>query len=119
MHIEVKGRNFPVDQDLRERVEKKFAKVGRQVSDLARMEIELYEEANPSIRDSEVAEVILYIKGATFRAKDASSSMVHSINLVAEEIARQVKRHRMKQRGARVPLRAVAQPGGPAPESAV
>jgi putative sigma-54 modulation protein len=105
MRIDVKGRNFPVDKDLRERVEKKFAKVGRQVSDLARLEIELYEEANPSIRESEVAEVILYIKGATFRAKDASTSMVHSINVVAEEIARQVKRHRDKQRGPRVSLR--------------
>ena len=31
MRIEVKGRNFVVDGDLRERVEKRFEKVARQV----------------------------------------------------------------------------------------
>ncbi len=117
MDIEVKGRNLPVDQDLRQRVERKFAKVGRQVADPARLEIEIYEEANPSIRDSEVAEVTLYAKGAKFRAKAASTTMVHSINVVADEIARQVKRHREKQRGPRVPLRAATQPASPASES--
>ena len=35
MRIEVKGRNFVVDGDLRERVDKRFEKVGRQVSELA------------------------------------------------------------------------------------
>jgi putative sigma-54 modulation protein len=110
MRIEVKGRNIPVDDELRERIEKKFAKVGRQVSDLARMEIELSEEPNPAIRESQVAEVTLFLKGVTLRARDGSESMVHSINLAADEIARQVKRHREKRRRRRETARAAAQP---------
>ena len=101
MQIEVKGRNTEVTEELRERVEKRFAKVGRQVSPLARMEVELCEERNPSIRDSQIAEATLFLKGVTLRARDASNSMTHSINLVADDLARQVKRHRDKRRRRR------------------
>jgi ribosome-associated translation inhibitor RaiA len=42
MRIHVKGRSgATVDEELRARVEKKLAKVGRQVSPLASVEIEL------------------------------------------------------------------------------
>ena len=101
MRIEVKGRNVTIDDELRERIEKRFAKVGRQVSPLARMEVELKEERNPSIRASQVAEATLYLKGVTLRASEATESMQHSINVVAEELGRQVKRHRDKRRGRR------------------
>ena len=113
MRIEIKGRNLTVGDELRERVEKKFAKVGRQVSPLAELEIELKEERNPSIRDSCVAEVTLQLKGATLRAREASDDMAHSINLVAEDLHRQVKRHRDKRRGRREATRAQPQPGAP------
>jgi putative sigma-54 modulation protein len=101
MQIEVKGRNTPISDDLRQRIEKRFAKVGRQVSPLARLEIELREERNPSIADSQVAEATLYLKGVTLRARDASPDMGRSVNMCADELARQVKRHRDKRRGRR------------------
>ena len=101
MRIEIKGRNVSVGDDLRERVEKKFAKVARQVSELAAMEIELKEERNPSISESQVAEVTLHLKGKTLRARERSPDMAHSINLVAEDLARQVKRDRDKRRNRR------------------
>ena len=102
MRIEVKGRNgVRVDDELRSRIETKFGKVARQVSPLAEMEIELKEERNPSIKDSQVAEVTLHLKGVTLRARERSTDMGHSINLVAEDLARQVKRHREKRRGRR------------------
>ena len=101
MRIEIKGRNVAVDAELRQRVEKKFGKVGKQVSELAEMEIALSEERNPSIRESQVAEATLHLKGVTLRAREASEDMVHSLNLVAEDLARQVKRHREKRRKRR------------------
>ena len=48
-----------------------------------------------------VAEATLYLKGATLRATNASRDTKHSINLVADELARQVKRHRDKRRNRR------------------
>src|SRR3954449_8795505 len=110
MRIEVKGRKgVRVDDELRSRIETKFGKVARQVSPLAEMEIELKEERNPSIRESQVAEVTLHLKGVTLRARERSDDMVHSINLVAEDLARQVKRHRDKRRRRRESAKA-AQP---------
>ena len=101
MRIEIKGRNVSVDDELRKRVEKKFGKVAKQVSELAEMEIELMEERNPSIRESQVAEATLHLKGVTLRAHERSEDMLHSINLVAEDLSRQVKRHREKRRKRR------------------
>ena len=101
MRIEVRGRKIEVTDELRAHVEKRFARIGKQVSELAVLEVELSEERNPSIRESKVAEVTLYLKGVTLRAGDRSDSMVHSINLVSEELARQVKRHRDKRRRRR------------------
>jgi len=113
MRIEIKGRNVTVGDELRERVDKKFAKVARQVSPLAEMELELKEERNPSISDSQVAEATLHLKGKTLRARERSEDMGHSINLVADDLARQVKRHRDKRRGRRA--QAKPQPGAAAP----
>ena len=112
MQIEVKGRNCPVTAETRERVERRFDKVARQVSDLARLEVELYEERNPANPDSQVAEVTLYLKGVTLRAKEATREMDHSINLCSEELARQVKRHRVKRRKRRESRAAAAPEGG-------
>jgi putative sigma-54 modulation protein len=101
MRIDVKGRNLPVSDELRDHVAKRFRKVERQVSELASLEVELFEERNPAIPDSQVADANLYLKGVTLRARSASPDIVHSINLVSEEICRQVKRHRDKRRKRR------------------
>jgi len=101
MQIDIKGRNVPVTDELRARLERRSRKISRQVSELARMEVEIYEERNPSIADRQVAEATLYLKGVTLRARDASPEMDHSLKLVGEELARQVKRHRDKRRHRR------------------
>ena len=112
MRIEVKGRNLQVTDDLREVVARRFEKVDKQVSDLATLEIELSEERNPANPDQMVAEATLYLKGVTLRAKNASKDTKHSINLVADDIARQVKRHRDKRRKRREQRAAAAVPPG-------
>jgi len=108
MRIEIKGRNVAVTDELRERVEKRFAKIAKQVSPLAELEVELREERNPSIRDSQVAEVTLHVKGVTLRAGDRSENMVSAINKCSEELSRQVKRHREKRRRRDVARKAAA-----------
>ena len=98
MRIEVRGRNTEVTDELRRHVEKRFARIGKQVSELAVLEVELREERNPSIADSEVAEATLHLTRATLRAREASPEMLHSIHVLAEDLRRQVKRHRDKRR---------------------
>jgi putative sigma-54 modulation protein len=101
MRIAVKGRNLPVTEDLREHVGKRFAKVGRQVSELAELEVEVWEERNPANADRFAAEATLHLKRVTLRACDASPDLMHSVKLCAEEMAVQVKRDREKRRKRR------------------
>jgi ribosome hibernation promoting factor len=98
MRIDVRGRNLAVTDELRQHVEKRFARIGRQISDLAVLKVELSEERNPSIAESQVAEATLHLKGVTLRAREASPDMLHSIHALAEDLRRQVKRHRDKRR---------------------
>ena len=108
MRIDVKGRNFDVTEEVRQKVAKRLDKIGRQVSDLAHVDVELSEERNPSIRDSCVAEATLYLKGVTLRSKTSADNMATAVSECADELSRQVKRHRDKRRGRR-PAR--VQPG--------
>ena len=101
MQIDIKGRNVPVTLDMRKHVERRLDKVARQVSDLARLEIEIFKEPNPRVSDRHVAEATLYLKGVTLRACERAEDMTHAVNLMVDDLARQVKRHREKRRGRR------------------
>ena len=101
MRIEVKGRNIAVSEDLRELVERRFRVVGKQVSELAELEVEVFQEHNPSIADCYVAEATLHLKGVTLRACRSDRDLNHSVHVVSEELGVQVKRHREKRRKRR------------------
>ncbi|MCW2950897.1 MAG: sigma 54 modulation protein/ribosomal protein [Conexibacter sp.] len=116
MRIEVSGRNVPVTENLRERVEKRFEKIARQVSELATLEVELSEEPRRGTADDQVATAALHLKGVTLRAHAASPDMAHSINGCGDGLAVQVKRHRDKRRKRRATRAAQAtaqQPAAP------
>jgi putative sigma-54 modulation protein len=105
MRIQLKGRgSASADEELLSRVEKKLEKVARQVSPLAECTIELREE-----RGEQVADGALKLKGVTLRARDTGSDAAQALNLVADDLARQVKKHRDKRRGRREAQRAAAQ----------
>lgn len=97
MRIEIKARKVAVSDDLRKRVEKRFDKIAKQVSPLAECEIELSEDKNPRISDSQIAEVTLRLKGTTLRSQKAAPNMVTAINASADDLARQVKKLKAKR----------------------
>jgi putative sigma-54 modulation protein len=109
MQIDIKGRNVPVTDEIRTHAVRRLDKVARQVSELARIEIEIFKEPNPRVSDCHVAEATLYLKGVTLRARDSSPEMLHSLNLMVDELARQVKRHRDKRRHRREARAAAAE----------
>ncbi len=99
MQIEVKGRNLQVTDEIKEYAEKRFERIAKQVSDLAVLELEVADENVPG--DPIAADVVLRLKGTDLRAKEVSKDPKHAINLVADNLERQVKRHRDKRRGRR------------------
>ena len=97
MRIEIKGRKVAVSDDLRERVEKRFEKIAKQVSPLARLEVELSEDRNPRVANSQIAEATLHLKGTSLRARESAATMVTAINSCADDLGRQVKRLKAKR----------------------
>ncbi len=108
MQIDIKARNVEVSDEMRRHAEHRLAKVARQVSPLARVELEFSEERNPSIAEHAIVEGILHLKGATLRARGSSADMRRSLNIVADELERQVKRHGVKRRHRREQRRLAA-----------
>ena len=117
MRIDIRGRNVEVTEELREHVEKRFRRIGNQVSDLAELDVELSEERNPAIADSQIAEATLRLKGVTLRAHEASPEMMHTIHELAEDMRRQVKKHRAKRRKRRQTRRMVRELRGSSAKS--
>jgi putative sigma-54 modulation protein len=97
MRIEIKARKVAVSDDLRRRVEKRFEKIAKQVSPLAELEVELSEDRNPRVANSQIAEVTLRLKGTSLRAKEQSANMVTAVNAAADDLGRQVKRLKAKR----------------------
>ena len=112
MRIEVRGRNVEVDDEIQQHVMKRFQRVGRQVSELATLDVTLWEERNPANPDNQVAEATLRLKGITLHAKEASPEMGHTVHELAEDIRRQVKKHRALRRKRRQTRKLVNQMRG-------
>jgi putative sigma-54 modulation protein len=98
VRIEVRGRNAEVTPELEDAIRKRFKRVGRQVSELATLDVELSEEKNPRIPEKFVAEATLRLKGKTIRAHEATPEMLHTIHELAEDVRRQVKKNRELRR---------------------
>jgi putative sigma-54 modulation protein len=98
MRIEIRGRNVEVTDELREHVRKRFVRLDRQVSEHATLDVELREERNPSIRDDQVCEVRMTVKGTVLVSTESAPQMLQAIKKCSEDMRRQVKRHRELRR---------------------
>ena len=112
MRIEIRGRNVEVTDELREQVAHRFEGIAKQVSPLSRIEVVVSEEKNPAVADKFVAEAKLHLKGVTLHAHEASPDMIRTVNELAEDMRRQVKRHREKRRKRKETRRLVNQMQG-------
>jgi putative sigma-54 modulation protein len=98
MRLHVKGKNVEVSDAIHEYAERKLGKLAPQLAEPTQVELELAVEKNPSIADNHVAEATIFTKGPVLRAREASSDMKASIDLLVDKLERQVKRYRQKRR---------------------
>jgi putative sigma-54 modulation protein len=114
VRLQVKGKNVEVTDSIREYAEEKLSKLGRQLADPTRVELELAVERNPSISRNHVAEATIWTKGPILRAREASADHRASIDQLVDKLERQVKRYRDKRRARRTaqPLQAAVPEDG-------
>src|SRR3954451_22481389 len=98
MRLQVKGKNVEVSDAIRSYAEEKLGKLERQLADPTRVELELTVEHNPSIADNHVAEATIFTKSPVLRAKESSTSMKASIDLLTDNLKPQVRPSRDRRR---------------------
>src|SRR5215475_2777870 len=98
MRLQVKGKNLEVSPSIRDYAERKLSKLNKQLAEQTQVEVELSEQHNPRIADSQIAEATIFTKGPTLRAREASSDMKASIDQLVDKLERQVKRYREMRR---------------------
>ncbi len=113
MQIEIRSRNgVAITDELRSYAARRFEKVDKMVSDLARLELELKTERNPAIREQFSVDATLYIKGKTLRATSRSFDLKHAMHQVSDELSRQVDKLAAKRRARRIAQRRTAKTMG-------
>jgi putative sigma-54 modulation protein len=98
VRLQVKGKNVEVSDSLKDYARQKLGKLEKHLNDASRLELELQVERNPSISENQVAEGTIWTKGPVLRARESSSDMKASIDLLVEKLERQARRYRDKRR---------------------
>jgi putative sigma-54 modulation protein len=98
VRLQVKGKNVDVTDSLKDYALQKLGKLDKHLNDAARLELELHVERNPSISQNQVAEATIWTKGPVLRARESSTDMKASIDLLVDKLERQARRYRDKRR---------------------
>ncbi len=104
MRTQIKGRNVTVTDALQDYAEEKILRVHklmqeRKIDEVTRVELELKVEKNPSIPEPCVSEATIFTRGPVIRAKERSTDMYASIDLVTDKLVRRVKKYHDKVHG--------------------
>ena len=115
MRLQIKALHDTLDDSARAYVEKRIGKLGKRLYDQTLVEVTLWRENNPSIRDDHSAEVIVYTKGRNLVARESALTYEAAIDLLVEKLERQIERYRDKRvheprRGAQKRASAVPPP---------
>jgi putative sigma-54 modulation protein len=112
VRLQVKSKNVELSPALKTYAQSKLGKLEKHLNDNARVELELAVEKNPSISASQVAEATIWTKGPVLRARETSTDMKASIDLLVDKLERQAQRLRDKRRHGRGRGRTLAVDGG-------
>lgn len=96
MRLAVNGRNIAITPALREYVEEKIGKVVKHYDQIMDIVVTLSVTKNPSVPRSQSAEVTCFVNGIKLHVHESAESMYASIDLLADKLDRQVKKHKDK-----------------------
>jgi putative sigma-54 modulation protein len=98
MQLQVRGKNVDVTEAIRAYAEEKLGRLERHLNDAAEVDLELTMEKNPSIAANHIAEVTIWTKGPTLRARESAPDVKASIDQLVDKVERQVIRYNEKRR---------------------
>ena len=100
MYIHVNGRNIEITDAIKAYVKEKMGKVVAHYDQIQAIDVVLSVIKNPAASGKHVAEVSCKLPAETIHCEEAAESMYASIDLLADKIARQVKKYKDKNIGS-------------------
>jgi putative sigma-54 modulation protein len=97
MKLLIQGNNIAVTESINDYVHQKLEKAVKHYQSLTtKVDVHLSVARNARIADKHKAEVTVYANGTVIRAQEGSESLYASIDLVADKIARQLRKYKEK-----------------------
>ncbi|MBN3950881.1 MAG: ribosome-associated translation inhibitor RaiA [Nostoc sp.] len=98
MKLVIHSKNIEITDAIREYVHQKIEKsVSHFQSITNEVDVHLSVARNPRISTRQAAEVTIYANGSVIRAEESSESLYASIDLVADKIARQLRKYKERR----------------------
>jgi putative sigma-54 modulation protein len=98
MKLVIHGKNIEITDAIREYVHQKIEKAVNHFQNLTtEVDVHLSVARNPRINTKQAAEVTIYANGSVIRAEESSESLYASIDLVADKIARQLRKYKERR----------------------
>jgi putative sigma-54 modulation protein len=100
MKLVIQGKNIDITDAIHEYVHQKIEKAVSHFQNFTtEVDVHLSVARNPRINPKQTAEVTIYMSGAVVRAEESSENLYASIDLVANKIARQLRKYKEKTQG--------------------
>lgn len=98
MKLVIQGKNIEITDAIREYVNQKIEKAVNHFQNLTtEVDVHLSVARNPRINPKQAAEVTIYANGTVIRAEESSENLYASIDLVADKIARQLRKYKERR----------------------
>lgn len=98
MKLVIHGKNIEITDAIREYVHQKIEKAVSHFQSMTNeVDVHLSVARNPRINPRQAAEVTIYANKSVIRAEESSENLYASIDLVADKIARQLRKYKEKR----------------------
>jgi putative sigma-54 modulation protein len=98
MKLVIHGKNIEITDAIREYVHQKIEKAVSHFQNITNeVDVHLSVARNPRINTRQAAEVTIFANGNVIRAEESSENLYASIDLVADKIARQLRKYKERR----------------------
>ncbi|MBD6616018.1 ribosome-associated translation inhibitor RaiA [Komarekiella sp. 'clone 1'] len=103
MKLVIHGKNIEITDAIREYVHQKIEKAVNHFQNITNeVDVHLSVARNPRINPRQAAEVTIYANGSVIRAEESSENLYASIDLVADKIARQLRKYKERRQDQKI-----------------
>lgn len=97
MRIQLNTRKLEVTPRLEEYVDKKVSKLGRYLSEVDEIRVDLATQDTRSDSDSQIAQLTMWVRGTMLRAEERAGDIFAAIDASVDKMQRQISRYKKRR----------------------